>query len=259
MNTKNIQDMAPVLKNTSGQTGVVLVAEEDEMSRHLITLLLERNQVKFKLVHTIMDVLHAIYQDEFSLLIVGVDGPGVLVKNLPGLIDNLPIVALATESFRNDPSAKYYTSVLYKPYTEKELMQLINQYMKKDLPNNNKTDDTADISFSLEPLQRIGNNDEGFILKMLEKFVSTAGACTSDMESAIAANARDKVRMAAHKNIPSYSLMGLNPMAKALEHLEHNSTDANVPELVNAFIKQNERVIQEVENCIKQLKQKKEN
>lgn len=256
MNTKNIQDPAPVLNTATGKTGVVLVAEEDEMSRLLITLLLERNHIRFKLVHTIMDVLHAIYQDEFSLLIVGVDGPGVLVKSLPGLIDNLPIVALATESFRNDPSAQYYTSVLYKPYTEKELMQLITQYMKKDLPN---MDDTADISFSLEPLQRIGNNDEGFILKMLEKFVSTADACTSDMQNAIATNARDKVRMAAHKNIPSYSLMGLTVMAKQLEHLEHNSTDANVPGLVSAFIKQNERVMQEVENCIKQLKQKKEN
>jgi HPt (histidine-containing phosphotransfer) domain-containing protein len=256
MNAKNIQDTAPVLKATAGKTGLVLVAEEDEMSRLLITLLLERNQVRFKLVHTIMDVLHAINQDEFSLLIVGVDGPGALVKNLPGLIDNLPIVALATESFRNDPSAKYYTSVLYKPYTEKELMQLITQYMKKDLPN---MDDTADITFSLEPLQRIGNNDESFILKMLEKFASTAAACTSDMQDALATNARDKVRMAAHKNIPSYSLMGLTALSRQLEHLEHNCTDENVPGLVNAFIKKNERVIQEVENCIKQQKQKKEN
>ncbi len=113
--------------------------------------------------------------------------------------------------------------------------------------------------FSLEQLNRIGNNDKNFIIKMLEKFLVSVSECTDTIAPALSQNDWSKIKIAAHKSMPSYSIMGLTELAKDLAYIEkyagNKEYHREVFELINLIEKKNKKLIQDIKNYLKALTQ----
>lgn len=244
----------------------ILIIEEDEMSRLLMGMVLKRNFLTHKFAHTPQEAADKYAHDRFRLLVVGVDDPDIGQKGLQDLLkrNRTPVVAMSA----NLPSPHIpaslmrlgFREMLAKPYSENSLMQLIHNHMIKDPVNDERASEGAGADkFNLEQLNRIGSNDRDFLIKMLEKFVISASECSEALGAAAPARDWKALKAAAHKSIPSYSLMGLHAMMRDLEYIDQH---ANTPEHQDAVIERaasvearNKQVIGDVNAHIAKLKE----
>src|ERR1700757_1289082 len=113
--------------------------------------------------------------------------------------------------------------------------------------------------FDLEQLNRIGNNDKVFTAKMLEKFIQSATECSETMAMGLSLNDRKKIKTAAHKSIPSYSLLGLNGFVKDLAYIENYADNPlhhkEVDELIKIVEQKNQEIIRDIWDYVNKLKQ----
>ncbi len=119
--------------------------------------------------------------------------------------------------------------------------------------NNDNYNSSLKYSFSLDQLNKIGNNDEEFTTEMLKQFEHSARECSEELVLAIKQNDLAKVKRSAHKAVPSYSVMNLvelTGLLKKIEALEMSGED--LKELVNLFDKKNQRVLFEIDHYIKE-------
>lgn len=103
----------------------------------------------------------------------------------------------------------------------------------------------APLPFSVEQLNKIGNNDEAFTNSMLEKFVPLALECSNDLWSALNKSDWYKLKLICHKHIPSYYQLELDEIGGLLEFIEKNAEEhpEKITEAVESiFIKNNEVV-----------------
>lgn len=122
-----------------------------------------------------------------------------------------------------------------------------------------KEDDYREVvkySFSLDQLNKIGNNNEEFNHKMIEQFILSAVESSKNMLSALEESNWVKLKSAAHKGIPSYAIMDLSELVKFMKKIELNaesdSERENVKELVKLFDQENQAVINEMGTYLKQ-------
>lgn len=102
-------------------------------------------------------------------------------------------------------------------------------------------------SYNVEQLNKIGNNDKQFLLEMLQSFIELANECSESLLSATQKEDWLKVKTIAHKNIPSYSILGLNDLVEILKEIERdidkNDIRENAKNLVELFNQENKKVI----------------
>lgn len=108
--------------------------------------------------------------------------------------------------------------------------------------------------FSLEQLNEIGNNDEAFTLEMLGKFINTVNECSENMRMALSDKNWPKLQMIAHKNIPSYSFLGLNELIDILKHIEYNGQKpeyrTEIVNLVSLVLEKNKNVVAAIQEYL---------
>jgi len=249
--------------------GRILIVEEDVMSRLLIEFILEKNLISFRSFPSIKALLQKPDTTSYALVLAGIDEPEPRMEEIKTLVDTfkkskIPSLAMTLEKDNRQKLIDAgFTDVLLKPYDPELLLKLIYTHMKDQTPTTHPVnkEQTLTPSFSLESLKRISNNDTAFIVKMLEKFTHSATECVETMQDALLQKDPAKIRSAAHKNIPSYALMGLDDLTRDLEHLEHypesGVSDGALPRMINSFEQKNRQVIVEIKDCIEQLKEKK--
>lgn len=249
----------------------ILVVEEDEMSRLIMGMLLRRNYLTFKFAYTPEEAVEKFLGDQFHLIVIGVDNPEIVNKGLTDLLarTRIPALALCTDPGKEEIPAilqSGFRDLLSKPYSEQDLLKLIHNHMKNDTPPKKEVLENgsgADAeTFNLDQLNRIGNNDRGFIIKMLDKFIISATECSEALRAAIPARDWKAMKAAAHKSIPSFSLMGLNGLMHDLEYIDQH---AGEPEQENEVLdrarkaeEKNKKVIADVNAHIRELKDKNE-
>lgn len=237
----------------------ILVYEEDEMSRLLIGYILYHSNISFQIALSGAELREKLGKKMFNLVIAGING------NEPDLSavfkKNIPVLVVTASS--GDKEIKHYLEsgceyVLAEPFEEKIFIQLIRTHMKNpsNNPEINATERDRIPSFSLEPLQKVCKNDNAFVLKMLDKFKISVQECTDGLQTGDAT----KIRAAAHKSIPSYSIMGLDPVMRDLAFIEHhieNEADKDqVNTLIRSVLERNQDILHDADIYISQLKQK---
>lgn len=102
--------------------------------------------------------------------------------------------------------------------------------------------------FSIEQLNKIGNNDEGFTNKMIAKFSLLASECSKDLWEALNNSDWSKLRSICHKNIPPYALLELNDIVTMLKFIETNAElePENVTKFVGQIYIKNNEVIKAI-------------
>jgi CheY-like chemotaxis protein/HPt (histidine-containing phosphotransfer) domain-containing protein len=244
----------------------ILVVEEDEMSRLIMGMVLKRNFLTYKFAHTPQEAAEKFLNDEFRLMIVGLDDPAIRDKGLQEIFKRtqVPVLGMSAHAAASHiPTSLMrmgFREMLGKPYHENDLLKLIHKYMKNDKPTEElSANGGAGDQFNLEQLNRIGSNDREFMVKMLEKFVISASECSEALAAAAPARDWKALKGAAHKSIPSYSLMGLSQLMNDLAFIDqHAGEEARAGEVIekaHSVEKRNEKVIADVNAHIAKLKE----
>lgn len=244
----------------------VLILEEDTMSCLLLDFILSYHFIPFELYRDIEQVRQALQNNSYALLIAGLNDPIGAASPIHLTKNPIPAIAITISSDKNELDTCLqagYKHVLTKPYSEEELIKLIETTMENNPYENGNPEKTELLnvkpkSFSLEQLQRISNNDEEFILKMLEKFELSVKECSEQLALALPEDNWSRMKTVAHKSIPSYSLMGLDKMVSQLEFIERQAGlsphNPEVQELVKKINDNNNEILRDINNYISYLK-----
>ncbi|MES2567770.1 MAG: response regulator [Bacteroidota bacterium] len=237
----------------------LLVAESDEVSIIVIKALLERHNLAFELTTNEDEAISALEKNHFHIALIGINNIELIWENLVKKIwaENAEspktfIFALTNNNINitiPDYLNNNFDKILIKPYKEIEIIKLIRKYKKlipkRKSPLNNHT-------FNLEQLRKISNSDV-FINKMLEKFIQSAQECSETLNSAFQKNDIDGLKKAAHKDIPSYSILGLKDLTDFLIFIENNNFSVDDLQMKNKlldFDKRNSAIILEIKNYL---------
>ncbi|HWY39082.1 MAG TPA: response regulator, partial [Bacteroidia bacterium] len=256
----------------------LLVVDDDEMSMLLLSTILEKNGIPHKTAVDGKDAILKIKTNNFDLILTDVNMPEISgldllkqVKKNTGKKTPVPVIAITANINKNDVE-KYkqsgFDAVLLKPYLEEDLLKLIYKYAHVEATekkngissNGHRPAQEKETSFSLDQLNRISNGSEEFIIKMLEKFIVSAGECSENMEGAMAAKDWARLRTAAHKSIPSYSMMGLKDLTEKLQFIELNSRTGQeheeIPGMVSFISEKNKKIISDIEQYLAVIAEK---
>ena len=109
--------------------------------------------------------------------------------------------------------------------------------------------------FSLDQLNKIGNNDKTFTKKMLDKFIAQVSECSENLRSAILESDWLKLKTIAHKNIPSYAIMGLDELVNLLQYTEiqsrKNKEYNHMLEIVEIICEKNNEVVSAIKKHLR--------
>lgn len=244
----------------------VLVVDDDEMSMLLLSTILTKNGIRHKVAPDGKDAILKLKTETFDLVLTDINMPEISGIDLLKQIkkgDNgqksASVIAITANINKNDIE-KYkesgFDAVILKPYLEVDLLKLIYGHLgvHKIKNNNGHKLLTEPIekqtSFSLEQLNKISNGSEEFIIKMLEKFIVSATECCNSMTEGIQKGDPAKVAAAAHKSIPSCSMMGLKDLVENLQLVELNARGGKDPDTIRETA---EWIIERLTNTIKEI------
>jgi hypothetical protein len=94
-----------------------------------------------------------------------------------------------------------------------------------------------DQIYDLSLLKKLSNNDEVFIVDMINTFRRTAGPIVERMEKLVADNRYEALGREAHKFIPGVSFLGIKYLEADLVKIEENSkTGSDLDQMGNLVL-----------------------
>ena len=148
---------------------------------------------------------------------------------------NTPIIAMTAHAFADEAEKCIKSGMndyISKPFDEKKLYakickvlskneKLISNFEKKIVDKTSlPTKQFIDLSY----LEKIGNNDSGFVLKMISVFLSQTPDLLAKLGLSIAQQDWEALTINSHKIKPSISFIGLKELEDVIETIEDYSS-----------------------------------
>ena len=92
--------------------------------------------------------------------------------------------------------------------------------------------------YDLSLLKKLSNNDEVFIMDMINTFRRTAGPIVERMEKLVADRRYEAIGREAHKFIPGVSFLGIKHLEADLVKIEENSKTGSDPDQMRNLVLQ---------------------
>ena len=102
------------------------------------------------------------------------------------------------------------------------------------------------MKYDLTMLRKLSDNDETFILDMLQTFKKTAPPVVARMEEYILQNKSEAVGREAHKLIPGVSFLGAKELEDILKIIEESGKTGEKKEQIPELIVQVKAIINEL-------------
>ena len=229
----------------------ILVIDDDPMLLNIVKEMLERNGVTCTICTTAKDVVKAMRNQNYDLLLSDIQMPGTNGFELLALLRNsnignsrtIPVVAMTARGDRDKEAFLNtgFTDCIYKPFSSSELLSLISAIKKQ------QTDEKQGIDFST----MLSEVSDGITL--LRSFVAQSEKDREELESAMKNNDRIKMREAAHRMQPSWDLLHTGDMLMAYRTLLKDGTqdDGVIREHTRQIINYTSTLIAEAEEEIK--------
>jgi len=168
----------------------ILVAEDNEISKLLVTSILQHWGFESKVANNGQEAIDFLLESDFPLK-DGIEAT-VEIRNLSDeRKKNIPIIALTANTTTGEEQKCLNAGMngfLHKPFKEKDLQELIGITMKKvnqfNMPDSgNTTTAHYDISF----IRELTNNDEAVIKTVIETFLRSVPPLIESLMAACAA------------------------------------------------------------------------
>lgn len=219
---KTIEDENTILPHLDNLSQNVLVIDDDAMLLGIVKEMLERNGINCKTCATAKEVVQAMRNRNYDLLLSDIQMQGTNGFEILTLLRNsnignshiIPVIAMTARGDRDKEAFLNagFTDCIYKPFSSSELLSLISAIKKQQV------DEKQGIDFST----MLSEVSDGITL--LRSFVAQSEKDRKELESAMKNNDRIKMREAAHRMQPSWDLLHTGDMLMAYRTLLKDGT-----------------------------------
>lgn len=238
----------------------ILVIDDDPMLLNIVKEMLERNGGTCTICTTAKEVVKAMRNQDYDLLLSDIQMPGTNGFELLTLLRNsnignsrtIPIIAMTARGDRDKEAFLNtgFTDCIYKPFSSSELLSLISGIKKQQ---------TDDGRHSVDFSTMLSEVSDG--VKLLHSFIAQSGKDRDELESAMKKSDRMKLRETAHRMQPSWDLLHTGNRLMAYRALLKDGTqdDTVVKEHTRQIIDYISTLIAEAEDEIKRQTNETEN
>lgn len=238
----------------------ILVIDDDPMLLNIVKEMLERNGGTCTICTTAKEVVKAMRNQNYDLLLSDIQMPGTNGFDLLTLLRNsnignsrtIPVVAMTARGDRDKEAflSAGFTDCIYKPFSSSELLSLIPGIKRQQ---------TNDGRHSVDFSTMLSEVSDG--IKLLRSFIAQSEKDRDELESAMKKSDRMKLRETAHRMQPSWDLLHTGDRLMAYRALLKDGTqdDSAVKEHTRQIIDYTSTLIAEAENEIKRQTNETEN
>lgn len=233
----------------------VIVIDDDSLQRDIISEMLERNAVSCTVCATASDVVKAMRERDYDILLTDINMPGtngfalleLLRKSNIGNSRTIPVVAMtARDDDENKPLIQCgFSGCIFKPFSMQELLERISIIMAKSLPLGE-----ARIDFS--PL--IANVANPVVI--LQGLAESTYDDIAELKEYAAKNDRKAISSVLHRIKPVWEMLGiesrLQPLRNAVK--KRSATTADIESLVSDVISAMEDLIENINEELETIK-----
>lgn len=255
-----IEDENTISSYTGSLPQDILVIDDDPMLLNIVKEMLERNGGTCTICTTAKEVVKAMRNQDYDLLLSDIQMPGTNGFELLTLLRNsnignsrtIPIIAMTARGDRDKEAFLNtgFTDCIYKPFSSSELLSLISGIKKQQ---------TDDGRHSVDFSTMLSEVSDG--VKLLHSFIAQSGKDRDELESAMKKSDRMKLRETAHRMQPSWDLLHTGNRLMAYRTLLKDGTqdDTVVKEHTRQIIDYISTLIAEAEDEIKRQTNETEN
>lgn len=238
----------------------ILVIDDDPMLLNIVKEMLERNGGTCTICTTAKEVVKAMRNQNYDLLLSDIQMPGTNGFDLLTLLRNsnignsrtIPVVAMTARGDRDKEAflSAGFTDCIYKPFSSSELLSLISGIKRQQ---------TNDGRHSVDFSTMLSEVSDG--IKLLRSFIAQSEKDRDELERAMKKSDRMKLRETAHRMQASWDLLHTGDKLMAYRALLKDGTqdDSVVKEHTRQIIDYISTLIAEAEDGIKRQTNETEN
>jgi len=229
----------------------LLVVEDNELNRLLISSVLKKEQIDFKIAENGLEAIQLLVKESFDLILMDIqmpimDGISATREIRAKLNLSIPIIALSANATIED-TKKYLECGMNdhvpKPFKKEELFSKIKMALGWKESTHDLSDDQEPqpsvALYSLRELESISGGDESFIKTILETFLESVPVQLSKIYSGISASDFQSIRNVAHQMKPSIDLLHIESAKSLIRNIEKEAEETlpDIPRLETEFEK----------------------
>jgi CheY-like chemotaxis protein/HPt (histidine-containing phosphotransfer) domain-containing protein len=212
----------------------ILIADDEEYNRMLLSTIFNRWNVRFKSVVNGKDAVRLSGENHFDVILMDLRMPEMdgydATREILGKSPQIQIIALTAGNFSDDIKKCRECGMvgfLMKPFSEMALLQTIVQSLeKKTITMQPIPDSVYEVNspetdeIKLEELYRVSGGDEHFVDEMLNLFIKTSHDGIKNLRLYLREQNWRALSDTAHKMAPPCRHLGALSLYKNLKELE---------------------------------------
>lgn len=237
----------------------VLVVDDDSLQLEVIREMLERNGVSCGACHNAREVVEALKEQDYDLILTdvqmpGTDGFGLLKLLRSSNIGNSRTVPVMVMTARGDRKTSHFTEAgfldcIYKPFSTQELLSFISSVV----PKVNEESDAV----CFEALTA-GISDKPNILKL---FIRESERCIAELQDASQTADRKRLRETVHRMLPLWEMLQADQLLQAYRGIlyDDKADDPAILQETEKIVTRARELIARARNEIAEMKYEAEN
>ena len=212
----------------------ILLVEDNEMNRLVATTLLENYGVQTEEVFNGAEAVRALKNNYYDLVLMDVQMPVLNGLDATRIIRQdinqfVPIIALTANAIKGEAEKCLKAGMndyISKPFEEDELINAIARWLGEGpesfTPTQSSVMENKPIAplYELNKLERIAQNNQPFILKMVTLFTRQAPVDVTEIETAFDKQDFSTVKSVAHRMKPSLDNMSIHSLHELIREIE---------------------------------------
>lgn len=231
---QNTPIMEQMQLNSDGKR--ILVAEDNAMNRKYIDTLLRKWNIEHFFAHNGREAYEMCLEDHYDLVLMDIQMPEMdgyeacqAIRDLPGLNNKTPIIALTASAMLSQRDKAFFAGMndyLSKPFKPLQLFEKICLYIdSNEIETNMPTPQefTFDKRLDTELLETMYGDDLDYAFEMFEAFRDNVPKEFKSIQPLLDGEKWPEVARLLHKIKPSFGMVGLSELEKALEQMEQSA------------------------------------
>lgn len=243
----------------------ILLVEDNDINRLYAKSILKQWNCAIDIAENGLVAIEKIKNNFYDVVLMDVQMPVMdgyeatrAIRLMNSQMRHTPIIALTANATKTDIEkclSSGMNDYLAKPFTPHDLYKKIftdlkitgrkSGILKSTIPAEN-------VKYDLAYLRSVSDNNPAFIQEMVQTFIESIPPVLKEMDASLSLKNWEKLSRLAHQIKPSFTLLGINSLRKAISYIEENAhKKKNLRSLIqttNKFIHDCEKVIHDLDN-----------
>lgn len=247
----------------------VLVAEDNTMNQRYISTLLKKKGICYDIGSDGVEALSLYEKNQYDLVLMDLQMPKMdgfeatqkILEIQKERGEEVPVLALTASSFlskKQSAMAQGMSGFISKPFAPNQLYEVLRTFVVKGTTyegfqtNSEKTNpippnvlklegekEKSEIRFQneidLEYLEEAYGDDLEYAKEMFVVFLSIVDESMDTLKQAVEKEDFDRVKQQAHKIKPTFTMIGLSSITKAMSALENAAIEKDLESVVKTY------------------------